>query len=121
MSIQVTGNVRGLLFSRNRVVRPRANRVTAEEKLGFNVGYAPLYSYVRNKPLAVTDPLGLGECEETKDYKDLKGCKVESDPYDTCLGYCMCKLHGYPEHELEESAVLMCADQCDKAYKKCCK
>ena len=49
----------GLYFYRARYYSPRLQRFIAEDRIGFKGGDPNLYAYVLNRPLGLTDPLGL--------------------------------------------------------------
>jgi RHS repeat-associated protein len=55
-----SGQTRTGRYSWARYYHPQLQRFISEDPIGFDGGDLNLYAYVRNRPLAATDPLGLG-------------------------------------------------------------
>jgi RHS repeat-associated protein len=80
----------GLDYYRARYYAPGQARFVGQDPLDFRGGSTDLYSYVRNDPVALFDPLGLFGTGSCQLYTDL--CNVFGDPYDCEIAPLICNL-----------------------------
>ena len=80
----------GLNYNRARYYSPTTQRFITQDPMDFRGGDTNLYSYVRDNPINLFDPLGLFGTGSCQLYTDL--CNAFGDPYDCEIAPLICDL-----------------------------